>query len=450
MCTTPNRRKNLRLEEAQGYLPEGVISKKNVHTILQKLLNQERYLVKPGLERTHRLLEELGNPQASFRSVLVAGTNGKGSVANFLYNIAQSENVSCGCYCSPHLFRFNERIRVGGREITDIELAEGLSIVTEATRKLVEEDPELMPSPFELFTGLAFWFFRKQGVALTVVEVGMGGRLDATNVLEPVLSLITNVGLDHQEFLGETVAEIAREKAGILRTGMPVLTTAEGEALREIEAVATGLGSPLKVISRKKAEELQALPAHAPHHQQLNAALALEAARYLDAEGILPFSMERARATIQHMKLPGRLEQRVVPTPAGGVSVLLDVGHNPLAAKEVARYLRGKDGGRGQELVVVASFQEDKDLKGFLEHFSFAREVILVPNSSSRGWSEEQRQDTLKLLRARGQQVRLEKSMNMALKMLLEELNDESKIRVLVTGSHYTVRDFVKMVENRK
>src|ERR1700720_4423591 len=171
------------------------------------------------------LLAALGNPETRFPAVLVAGTNGKGSTAATLAAILQSSGLKTGLYTSPHLVRINERIRVNGDVIGDDDFAMVHDVVDRTAERLVDEgDLPWHPSFFETLTAMAFEYFARSRLDMAVLEVGMGGRLDATNVVEPRLSIITDIALDHQKYLGETVADIAREKAGIIRPGGTVVT----------------------------------------------------------------------------------------------------------------------------------------------------------------------------------------------------------------------------------
>jgi dihydrofolate synthase/folylpolyglutamate synthase len=171
------------------------------------------------------LLQAMSHPERKFPCVLIAGTNGKGSTAATLASILQASGLKTGLYTSPHLVRINERIRVSGKEISDDDFAKLHGEVDRYAERLVEnEDLPWHPSFFEMMTAIAFEYFAREKVEIAVLEVGMGGRLDATNVVDPVLSVITDISLDHQKFLGNTVAEIAREKVGIVRPGKVVVT----------------------------------------------------------------------------------------------------------------------------------------------------------------------------------------------------------------------------------
>src|SRR5271169_1833422 len=177
------------------------------------------------LDHMRVLLAALGHPERRFPSVLIAGTNGKGSTAATLASILRASGLRTGLYTSPHLMRINERIRISGDEISDHDFALLHDVVDRTAERLVEEgELPWHPSFFEMLTAIAFEYFAQNKVEIAVLEVGMGGRLDATNVIEPRVSVIADISLDHQKFLGNTVAEIAREKAGIIRPGGVVVT----------------------------------------------------------------------------------------------------------------------------------------------------------------------------------------------------------------------------------
>jgi dihydrofolate synthase/folylpolyglutamate synthase len=337
------------------------------------------------LAHMRALAEALGNPQAAFPSVLIAGTNGKGSTAATLASIFTAAGYRVGLYTSPHLVRVNERIQIDGRPIPNEDFACLYFRVDETARRLVElgQLPH-PPSFFEVLTAVAFLHFAGGAaqvedapphetlppVDIAILEVGLGGRLDATNIVDPLLSIITDISLDHQEYLGNTIAEITREKAGILRVNGTLITLPQhpeaneaiGEAastlnLRAINA-ANYIPPPVRVDRDPAVSEAAAwlrpncytvlvdgalLEVQSPlagHHQQRNIALAIAAAVELckgeDDDSVRPRSRLRYKITnaaieagVRNTQWPGRLE--VLPYP-GGPDVLLDVAHNPAGA----------------------------------------------------------------------------------------------------------------------
>lgn len=200
-----------------------------MHQELEYLYHLERFGVKPGLGVMRELMDVLGHPEKKFKSIHVTGTNGKGSTCAMVESVLRESGIKTALYTSPHLYTFNERIKISGVPISDSDL---ISLIQEI-RDVVEKN-NLQPTFFEFTTALAFLYFSRAHIDIAVIEVGMGGRLDATNVITPLLSIITNVGLDHMEFLGDTVEEIAREKAGIIKEGVPVITREEDENILNI------------------------------------------------------------------------------------------------------------------------------------------------------------------------------------------------------------------------
>ncbi len=292
------------------------------------------------------LAEGLGNPQLRFPSVLVAGTNGKGSTSATLASILQAGGYRTGLYTSPHLIRVNERIRINERDIDDDAFAKYYFQVDDCARRLVAESKlNGFPSFFEAMTALAFLAFAEQKVDIAVLEVGMGGRLDATNIVEPLASVITDISLDHMEWLGSTIAEIAHEKAGVLREkGVLVTLPQHPEANQAIGEVAAALhvrgvnaaeyiptrdvegGSyPLTVLDK---DILVASPLPGAH-QQRNIALAIAAAVELRNYHSYKLTAKHLEAGIQATRWPGRLERFHKP---GRADVVLDVAHNPAGA----------------------------------------------------------------------------------------------------------------------
>jgi dihydrofolate synthase / folylpolyglutamate synthase len=336
------------------------------------------------------LAAALGDPQTTYPSILIAGTNGKGSTAATLASILTAAGYRTGLYTSPHLIRVNERIQIDGQQIPDEDFARLYFQVDEAARHLVESgDLPYPPSFFEVLTAVAFVYFagenaahaEKNRVDIAILEVGLGGRLDATNIVDPVLSILTDIALDHQDYLGSTIAEITREKAGILRPNGILITLPQhpeanqaiGEAaaslnLRAINAASYIPGQTLGVPKSIPAHDAgtsgsqaatplpanhysvtldgEALEVNSPlpgHHQQRNIALAIAAASelrnvkgYKNAE-IAPESNQRGykisnaniETGIRNTQWPGRLELISLPD---GPKLLLDVAHNPAGA----------------------------------------------------------------------------------------------------------------------
>ncbi|MBS4914125.1 MAG: bifunctional folylpolyglutamate synthase/dihydrofolate synthase [Veillonella sp.] len=203
--------------------------------------------IKPGLERIERLLQALGNPEKAYKIVHVTGTNGKGSVTSFIASALTESGYRVGRFTSPHLARYTERFCIDGADICDDTFIKLVETIQPAVAKLVATGME-SPTQFELLTAMGFLCFKEAGVDYAVVEVGLGGLLDSTNVVMPEVAVITNVTIDHQAYCGRTIPEIATHKAGIIKPGRPVVTTATGEALDVITKTAESKKSPIRII----------------------------------------------------------------------------------------------------------------------------------------------------------------------------------------------------------
>lgn len=304
--------------------------------------------------------QALGDPQKRFASVLVAGTNGKGSTAATLASILQASSHRTGLYTSPHLVRINERIAANGEQIPDAAFAEIYERVTTVAAELVASSKlPHRPSFFETMTAIAFEYFASIGVELAVLEVGMGGRLDATNIVEPILTIITDIDIDHQKFLGNTIAEIAAEKAGILRPGVPAITLPQHpqanqvlgqrmievgaravSAVRNVPALAPNSPLPLQRSAEDCSlqtrfplsvlgEQVEIISPLLGRHQLRNLALAITAAEELSSLGYRITAESVARGTRQ-TRWPGRLQR--IAASADRPEVVVDVAHNPAGA----------------------------------------------------------------------------------------------------------------------
>lgn len=313
------------------------------------LTEQASFGIKPGLERIRALLERLGNPERSYKTIHIAGTNGKGSVTAMLTEVLRQAGVRVGRYTSPHLEEYTERIAVDGRDISQEDFAAGLTRVRAAAEEMVRDGME-MPTEFELLTACAFLAYKETGCEYAVIEAGLGGKLDSTNVITPVLSVITNVSLDHQQYMGDTPEEIAAHKAGIIKLGVPVVTAAQGAALRIIREKAaaeeaklyrwecefkitkrtTGRLGQILQMERQDLPEAMLFVPFFGIHQAVNAAVAAMAATVLGQQDPR-VSEDALREGIARAKWPGRFE--VIP---GDVPVILDGAHNGDGAKALA------------------------------------------------------------------------------------------------------------------
>jgi dihydrofolate synthase / folylpolyglutamate synthase len=364
------------------------------------------------------LLAALGHPEKSFASVLVAGTNGKGSTAATLASILQAAGLKSGLYTSPHLLHINERIRINGELIRDDDFALLHDVVDRTAERLVTEgDLPWHPSFFEMLTAMAFEHFARMRPDVAVLEVGMGGRLDATNVVEPLLSVITDIALDHQKYLGNTISEIAREKAGIIRPGGVVVTLPQlpeandviGNAIldqgaRAVNAVPyvppvspgstqyllpSGQGSVasgrLPVAQRYPLEVLgERILVESPlvgRHQLRNVALAIAAAEELHNQGFRQITPKAVERGIRETPWPGRFQ--VVPSDGLRPEYVLDVAHNPAGAWALRSTLSAAYGER--PFTMVFGVLRDKAIAEIAEIlFPIAEQVIVTRANNPR------------------------------------------------------------------
>ena len=375
------------------------------------------------------LLAALGNPERSFPSILVAGTNGKGSTSATLAAILRASGLRTGLYTSPHLVRINERIRLDGMAISDDDFDLVHDVVGRTAERLVGEgDLPWHPSFFEMLTAMAFEYFARSRPDLVVLEVGMGGRLDATNVVEPRVSVITDISLDHQKYLGETLREIAGEKAGIIRAGGVVVTLPQmpeandviGHAILDsgaravnavpyVPPVSPGSDSfwaaarqPLTAKSAEFAEKngprqqrypLQVMGerilVESPligRHQLRNTALAIAAAVELREQGFASITAGSIERGIRETRWPGRFQ--VVPAAAGRPEIVLDVAHNPAGAWALRAALSAEYAER--PVTMVFGVMRDKAVAEMAEIlFPVAERVIVThaenPRSAGAG-----------------------------------------------------------------
>ncbi|WP_041593654.1 bifunctional folylpolyglutamate synthase/dihydrofolate synthase [Terriglobus roseus] len=373
------------------------------------------------LAHMRTLAAALGDPQKNFKAVLIAGTNGKGSTASTLASILSVSGLRTGLYTSPHMLRVNERVQISGitpganslAEIDDDTFARLYFRVDDAANRLVAEGKlPHTPSFFEVVTAIAFLAFAEAKIDIAVLEVGMGGRLDATNIVEPAVSVITDIALDHTEWLGSTLTEIAREKAGILRPGGRMITLPQHpEANIAIGEIAMSLGVtginaaaylpergaprgpyPLSI----NGETITIAPVLIGDHQNRNLALAIASAVELQSNehltAITPSSIE---AGVRLTRWPGRLES--IASPTGSGTILLDVAHNPAGAWTLRSHLtHAIDDGRlpGPRTLVFSALR-DKSVREMAQILfpSFDEpgdRILLAPVNSPRASSGEE------------------------------------------------------------
>jgi len=409
------------------------------------------------------LLSALEHPENKFRSVLIAGTNGKGSTAATLASILQASGLRTALYTSPHLVRINERIRTNGEQISDNQFALLHDVVDRTAERLVE-DRELPwhPSFFEMLTAIAFEYFANNRVDIAVLEVGMGGRLDATNVVDPLLSVITDISLDHQKFLGNTIAEIAREKAGIIRPNgvlvtlpqtpeandvigrvaldagataisavpfVPPVSPASSEPWQREESVRIRTSYPLQVLGK----EIEVESPLVGRHQLRNVALAIAAAEELSAHlpAITADSIERG---IRETRWPGRFQ--VIPGRENQPEFVFDVAHNPAGAWALRSTLSSLYEDR--RLVFVFGAMRDKAIREIAEIlFPLAERVVATRADNPRSANPE---EIAEAASRTGTEIEFAPDVPSAVRRACALTGNDDGI-VVVTGSIYVVGD---------
>ena len=369
------------------------------------LYGLQKHGIKLGLDTTAKLLFLSGNPQNHFSSVHIAGTNGKGSTSVIIASILQAAGFRTGLFTSPHLVSFTERIRVNNEEIAESDV---VSLAEEIRFKIQDSRFKMTPTFFEFVTAMGLLYFKRKNIDWAVVETGMGGRLDATNVLLPEASVITSINYDHSEFLGNTISAIAEEKAGIIKDGVPVITSAQEPSVmdaikKKTEEKNAGLfiygrdfsaaiksedtsGSVFNYNGDSSFEDLViSLPGR---HQVLNAALALKTIEIVSKKSSHHASRithHAIRNGLGNIKWQGRLEFISKEPP-----ILIDGAHNPSAATILADSLKEIFFRVYRRIILVVGIMSDKDIRGIMAPLlPLAAEIILTAPAYERAASPD-------------------------------------------------------------
>ena len=328
------------------------------------LYGTQLFGIKFGLESIQRLLHELDVPAKGQRVIHVAGTNGKGSVCAMIDAVCRAEGYRTGLFTSPHLVTYRERIRVNGEMIAEDKVVDGLTTI----RKLIR-DWEPHPTFFEITTALALIHFKECACEVVALETGLGGRLDATNAVEPVVSVITPIGYDHQTWLGKSLEEIAGEKAGIIKARIPVVSAAqEPEAEKVLRARASECAAPFEIVS----EPFRRTPvALAGAHQEQNASLAIAALRS-GGISVQEKAIARGLATVSWPARFQRWDERIV----------IDGAHNPSGARVLAETWREEFG--GERATIILAVLSDKDHRGICAALAPIGAYVVLPKISGQ------------------------------------------------------------------
>jgi dihydrofolate synthase/folylpolyglutamate synthase len=383
-----------------------------------------------GLENIRRLMELLGHPERGFRAVHIGGTVGKGSTAHLVASILREAGYRTGLFTSPHIYDVRERFRINGEMIGRREFA---SLLWEIKER-IESVEDFHPTQFEVHTALAFLWFAQRECDFVVIEVGLGGRLDATNVLMPALTIITDIGIDHTDLLGSTIEEIAREKGGIIKEGVPLLTSAEGRALEVLRGICEEKGARIFPLGEAIFwEERDGLTVRSPWgevrgirsglkggHQRKNIALAVSAGLYL---GCPDWAI---REGVRKTRIRGRFE-----VVGRNPTIVLDGAHNPLAMKALREAIDKYFPQR--KIILVMGMLRDKPIEETMrEIVPYAEIAFITPPPSERSADLE---DLVRSARKFNENVIGAEDNVEALKMAMEKAEKEDI--VVVTGSFY-------------
>ncbi len=423
----------------------------NYNTCLKWLFDLERAGVKYDLNNITAMLDFLGNPQESFKSIHVAGTNGKGTVVSIINSMLMEAGKKSGLYTSPHIMDFRERVVVNGRMISK-------KFVVDFTNKLVPLIEKIKPSFYEVNTAMAFEYFRQKKVEYAVVETGLGGRLDSTNVITPIVSIITSIAIEHTEYLGDTIEQIAFEKAGIIKKNVPVVVgKLKAEALKVIKERANELNAPL-TIAKDKTEvtideygdncfyfniktddrviENLKFPVQGDY-QRMNIATAYAAMDIISKNEEFELSDKIVKKgfinLIANSLFHGRF-QLIRQKP----KIILDVSHNPQALSNLKESLKNVE---RSKLYILFGLLKDKDHKACIEIMEkLDAEIILTKPDYKRAAEPEM----LYELAGSKDKFTLKRDFTEAVDYIKEKLNKDDLL--LVTGSFFMVSDFMRLV----
>jgi dihydrofolate synthase/folylpolyglutamate synthase len=408
---------------------------------LDYLYNLEKFGMIFGLTQMERILNAIGNPHKEIQVIHIGGTNGKGSTAAMMSSILQKEGYRVGLYTSPHLVRFTERIKVNGKEIEEEEVA----TLAEWMKKEIEAAGITLPFTFfDFTTAMALHYFKQRLVDLTILEVGLGGRLDSTNVVDPLISIITNIAKDHEEYLGKSISKIAREKAGIIKKGRPLITAAtQPQVLRLFSKICQEKGAPYFRVGKEfryvRAEDgdfhyeglnrkLWSIHLNLKgYHQILNATTALGSMEVLEDLGYC-VSTDAMIEGLREVDWPGRLEM-VSSSPR----VILDGAHNPAGVLAIQESLEKEF--QYQHLILLIGIMKDKDIQSMLHLLApLADHIILTRPQTDRAASP----DLLKKLLGRnGKKAEVIENLKEAIEKGLSLTQKEDLL--CITGSLFTV-----------
>jgi dihydrofolate synthase/folylpolyglutamate synthase len=412
--------------------------------------------MKPGLERITYLLDHLDHPEKIFPKIHVGGTNGKGSVCRYLSSILIQEGYTVGVFTSPHLMSIRERFTVNDELIPENEFAALVTTLKEIVDTL--DNPTLRPTYFEICTALMFLYFHKKQVDYAIIEVGLGGRYDATNVIEPLLSIITNVSLDHTDVLGQTIEEISYEKAGIIKDCVPLVTAAKGNALTIIEKEVKAHHTSLVHVSDTKRSVIEQTQAYQliriegmldiyelktyeiGAYQRENLAVAITAVEQLQLLGVF-ISPDSIKDGVEQMHHPGRM--KVIHTRP---TVIVDGAHNPGGIHEVKSTLYSLFPDRN--IILVFGVLKDKNIKEMIETLSTICGMIIITRPKNERAAEPDLVEKIAISFFPDEQILITKTIKEAIRKGLNQVKNDDIL--LFTGSFYLLPDVMNYFDNTK
>ena len=420
--------------------------------------------IKPGLERIQAILAKLDHPETAYKVIHVTGTNGKGSVVAMITSVLENATLKIGRYVSPHLIDYTERIYVGGHDISKEDFAKAATVIRQAAEEVIAEGVEA-PTEFELLTAMAFWYFREQKVDYAVMEVGMGGLYDSTNVMVPVVSVITNVAMDHEKYLGKNLEEIAHQKAGIIKEGIPVVTAAQHVPLKQLKKEAHekkarlyfygrdfeidsrskyGPGQVVVVKRRDMPKELENSLLFVPFvgaHQAVNAAVATMALSIIMKQDNR-VNENDLREGLARAKWKGRFEIHTI----AGKTYVMDGAHNPAGAEALKEALEEQYPDK-RRILVFTSLQ-DKDTETVIQLLIRKGDRVFLCEAPTPRTRKPEDIEAMIKAQAIDAACTAEPSVEAALEAASKEATD--KDLVLICGSLYILGDATRWIEEKE
>jgi dihydrofolate synthase / folylpolyglutamate synthase len=411
--------------------------------------------MKFGLHGIQQLLQSMGNPERKFPTIHIAGTNGKGSTASMIAAMFTAAGYKTGLYTSPHLIQFNERVRINGKSIASRDLSRLTALI----------QPEVIRGNntfFEAATAIGFQYFAEQQVDIAVIETGLGGRLDATNVLKPLVSVITTIGLEHTHILGKTIQKIAKEKAGIVKSKTPCITAVADMSARKVIAdVCKRQVAPFHFVQSKQVHIHRSslfgltadfdIPSHARHnvkvslpgtHQAMNALLSLSVIEEINRQKKFHISERAVRKALSDVQRYSGLQARLSIVQNKPVLIVADVAHNPDAIKTIGIALQNI---HHKKFRIVFGLMQDKNLSPMIPALSsLAESIVAVQARTERSRSAK---EIAQAFQASGIPIQQYASVARGVRELLHQT---SSLPILITGSHFVVGEALAMLHGKK